>query len=244
MPPSVVLTIRTANRAPQTNYLSATVANLLWQGVRPGQIHLFATDPDVSWLPVMDYGIKVHIPPRRLTPNENGIAQVLALDLVEADWIVMTEDDLEWCADPLGSIARWLDGHERDDVSIYRFFAFGPLANQGPNVAATQLTEQKGSQAVAMRAADARRFAAWALQHRTDWRPKGAPFQHRPHDGFDKLLGYWAMRDKGERIGLVSLPFFCRHVGVQSSIHSHGKRMDHLFAGANWSHQTRQSCPA
>ena len=243
MPPSVALTIRTANRAPQTNYLSATVANLLWQGVRPGQIHLFATDPDVSWLPPMERGIKVHLPPQRLTPNENGIAQTLALELVEADWIVMTEDDLEWCADPLGSIAMWLEDHARPDVSVYRFFAFGPLKSGKPFAATSKNEEMRGSQAVAIRAADARRFALWALQHPTNWRPKGAPFQARHGDGFDKLLGYWALRDMKQTEHIVSVPFFCRHVGVQSSLHAYGKRMDHLFAGASWSYKG-VPCPA
>lgn len=244
MPPKLLLTIRTANRAPQRNYLEQTVSHLIAHGVEPAQIQLFATEPDgLAWarLPA---GIAVHIPRRKLTPNENGIAQTMALARVEADWIVMTEDDLEWCADPLGSMASWLDDHARPDVSVYRFFAFDAMTPIGPHAATAPLREQKGSQAVALRANDARRFAAWALAHPLDWRPTSAPFQHQPHTGFDKLVGYWALQhDPSQAFGMVATPFFCRHVGVQSSLHAYGKRMDHLFAGADWSYG-RAACLA
>ena len=244
MPPKVVLTIRTANRAPQKNYLGATVENLLRQGASPKALAIFATDPDVSWMPKLPPGIRVHVPHEHLNPNRNGLAQVLALDWCDADWIVMTEDDLEWCLDPIGSIARWLDDHARPDVSVYRFFAFDRVERCTEQVGKTPLREQKGSQAIAMRAADARRFRDWALAHPKDWRPKSAPFQYQTDTGFDKLVGYWALQDNPEQqFGMVSLPFFVKHIGVQSSLHAFGKRIDHTFAGESWFYQG-VPCPA
>ena len=43
------------------------------------------------------------------------------IDQIDADWIILSEDDLEWCADPLGSMARWLEAHATPDVLVYRF---------------------------------------------------------------------------------------------------------------------------
>lgn len=239
MLPKLLLTIRTADRTPKRNYLGRTVLSLLSQRVATGDIHLCPTDPDIAWMPYSEpHGVWVHAPHRRVTANENGIAQVALLDHFKADWIVMSEDDLEWCDDPIGSMARWLDDHARPDVSVYRFFTFDRLTLCGTHVASVPLHEQKGSQVVAMRAADARRFAEWAHAHQANWRPKSAPFQGRTHDGFDKLIGYWALQDRpSTTVGLVSWPFFVRHIGVESSLHAFGKRIDASFAGESWSYK-------
>lgn len=229
----ILFTLRTADRSPKPNYLGATLMSLMAGGVTP--IHVFQTTPDCRWWHVPT-GVHVHVPQRRLTPNQNGIAPVGLLDHMDADWIVLSEDDLEWCADPVGSVSRWLDAYATPDVLMYRFFAFDRLTPVSRHAARAPLREQKGSQAVALRADDARRFAAWAAAHPLDWRPRGAPFQHRPHDGFDKLLGYWALQDRPSvPYGLVSQPFFVKHLGVQSSLHSRGVRMDGQFIGeASW----------
>jgi len=234
----LLLTIRTANRAPKTNYLGVTVLGLLGQGVAADSIHIVATDPAVGWAhQEVRYPVWLHQPDLHRRPNENGIAAIDLLGLFPADWIILSEDDLEWCADPIGSMSRWLEAHATPDRVMYRFFAFDRLTPVSAHAATAPLREQKGSQAVALRADDARRFAAWAKAHPLDWRPKGAPFQHRPHDGFDKLLGYWALQDNPNMTtGLVSRPFFVRHLGTDSSLHSHGVRMYREFAGSTWSY--------
>lgn len=171
-----------------------------------------------------------------LTPNMNGVSQID--HLTDQDWIVMTEDDLEWCADPEGSIRRWLEEHARPDVTVYRFFAFDILTPYLPHCCKAPLREMKGSQAVALRAADARRFAAWARQHPLDWRPKQAPFQHEPYKGFDKLIGYWALQDRSDvPYGFVSTPFFVKHVGRDSSLYARAIHRDKQFGGTGWSYR-------
>lgn len=237
----LLLTIRTANRAPKTNYLGQTIASLIRGGMSAGDIHLVPTDPSVDWMgPVLASVPYVHAPTRPRGPNANGLAQIDLLDQFHADWIVLSEDDLEWCNDPLGSMARWLEDYATSDVLIYRFFTFGQTKPVSAHAVTSPLREMRGSQVVALRADDARRFAAWARQHPLDWRPKDAPFQHRPHDGFDKLLGYWALQDRPDvTTSLVSSPFLVKHLGVQSSIHSHGIRMDSHFAGTDWSYQRK-----
>lgn len=230
----LLFTMRTADRSPKPNYLSSTVASLRRHGVDASQIHVCPTDPDVRWLERIASAMTLHPPLARRRANENGLAPIALLNEIDADWIVLSEDDLEWCADPLGSMARWLEAHATPDVLVYRFFAFDRLTPVSAHAASAPLREQKGSQAVALRAADARRFAAWAIAHPLDWRPAGAPFQHRPHDGFDKLLGYWALQERPSvTTGLVSRPFFVKHLGVQSSLHSRGVRMDGQFIGTD-----------
>lgn len=175
-----------------------------------------------------------------VTPNENGLRQIDRL--TDEDWIVMSEDDLEWCADPEGSISRWLSEHARPEVVVYRFFAFNRLEPISAHCATAPLAEMKGSQCVALRAADAKRFAAWARQHPLDWRPTGAPFQDEPHKGFDKLIGYWALQDRPDvSYGLVSRPFFVKHVGITSSLYPRAIHRDALFGGTSWSYQSEVS---
>jgi hypothetical protein len=221
--------MRTANRAPKANYLARTVQSLWSGGVPSDQIHVFPTDPDVAWVPDLP-GVPVYPPTERRSPNLNGIAPIELLRTHPADWIILSEDDLEWCEDPLGSMARWLQDHARPDVLVYRFFAFDPLPRTGP-ACEVPLREQKGSQVIALRAADALRFAEWARAHPKDWRPRGAPFQQQPESGFDKLVGYWALQDRPSvTVGLVSRPFFVRHIGLESSLHRCGITRDGTFS--------------
>ncbi len=228
--PSLLFTIRTANRAPKPNYLAQTIASLRAGGVTPEQVHVFPTDPDVSWMPDLP-GVTVHLPTARRTPNMNGLAPIALLDTIRTDWIILSEDDLAWCHNPLDTMARWLEDYARPSVLVYRFFAFDRLDPVGPHVSSAPLREQKGSQVIALRAAEAQRLAAWATAHPTTWRPRCAPFQDHPHTGFDKLVGYWALQEpQAATVGLVSRPFFVRHIGIESSLHRYGKTMDAAFA--------------
>jgi hypothetical protein len=222
--------MRTANRAPKRNYLAATVQSLWNGGVKSDQIHLFPTDPDVSWMPDLP-GVHVYAPAFKRSANENGLAPIALLDTIQADWIVLSEDDLAWCDDPLDTMARWLQDHARSDIRVYRFFAFDRLTKIGPHSCTVPLREQKGSQVIALRADHARRLAAWAAAHPLDWRPREAPFQHQPATGFDKLVGYWALQDRPSvTTGLVSWPFFVRHLGIESSLHRIGITRHEAFA--------------
>jgi hypothetical protein len=236
----MLFTIRTSNRSPKKNYVGLTVASLVGQGVPVEAIHLVPTDIEKPWLQqeLGPHRPTIHWPLKKRLPNQNALAQIDLLSEFPADWIVMSEDDLEWCADPLGTIKRWLDVNAHPNRLFYRFFAFGELKPFNADAYESPLKEQKGSQAVAMRAENAVKFASWARANPLHWRPPNAPFQDRPHDGFDKLLGYWALQERPKvTTGLVSKPFFVRHLGVQSAIHSHGLRRDNLFGGASWSYR-------
>lgn len=235
-----LVTMRTADRTPKPNYLATTVRSFLAGGCDPSDIHLFPTSPDVAWLTTELDGLPdvcVHVPDRLRGPNENGIRQVSALEDVAADWIGLFEDDIELCADPVGSMTRWLSMYARPDIHVYRFCALPqtPTRAYRPEAVLCPLREMRGSQAVVLRADDALAFREWATQHPKDWRPKGAPFQDKPDRGFDKLVGYWALQhDPLQTQGLLSRPMMVRHIGRQSALHSHGISDDRAFAGVTW----------
>lgn len=243
----LTITIRTADRHPGENYLGATVRSLTASGIAPDQIHVVATSPKTGWLGVElgDLPVVRHVPTRPRTPNANGIAQVEALELAPAEWLVMLEDDITVCDDFHGSVLRWLDRHATPEVHVYRFCAFGPPQTVHRDMAVYPLREQRGSQAIALRAGEARDFAAWATSRATTWRPRRAPFQHEPTKGFDKLVGYWALdRWPSHRVGYVSHPHFVRHVGVQSGLYRHTVVNHGQFSRQAWpAQEDHVSCP-
>lgn len=238
---SLTITIRTADRTPKKNYLGGTVRSLIAGGVLANRIHVFSTSPDTDWIvgqlpecpPVV-----VYRPVEKRNPNQNGVAQVEALDYQPADWLLMLEDDIRVCADFEGSVLRWLGRHSRPDVHVYRFCAFGGCKFRKPEVSGYPLREQRGSQAIALRADEARDFAKWSTENHTCWRPHRAPFQNQRTNGFDKLVGYWALsRWPEQRIGLVSRPMFVHHIGKQSLLHERTVTNELYFAGERWSYR-------
>lgn len=240
----VLLTIRTANRAPKRNYLGATVRALLAGGCDPSALHLFPTHPDVRWMDRELAGlpaVPIHVPDTVRTSNANGIAQVAALDAMDAEWIGLFEDDVEPCADLLGSLTRWLADHAEPALHVYRLSALPgtPTRRYAPHADLFPLREMRGSQAVILRAEDARRFVEWATTHATSWRPADAPYQDHPLTrGLDKLIGYWALATWPDQpSGLLSRPMLVRHIGRESSLYSHGVMNDRAFAGTTWSYQ-------
>lgn len=239
----VTLTIRTANRAPTRNYLGRTVTGLLRAGVQPADIHLVVTDADARWLDTEIGSLPVcrHVPTVPRNPNENGRAQVDVLEECPADWLLMLEDDVEVCADFLGSVTRWLSDHAVPAVHVYRFCAFGPVLARRAGAWEYALREQRGSQAIALRADEARLFARWSAEHHTNWRPAMAPFQNQRTNGFDKLVGYWALSQwpRSDR-SYVSAPQMVRHVGMASSLHRHRPSIENPgFAGTAWRYASR-----
>lgn len=234
----MLFTIRTADRSPKRNYLGKTVRTLLTQGVNPHDVHLFPTDPDVAWMAreLTDLPtLHMHVPEHRCAPNANGIRQVSALDWSDEDWIAMLEDDLDCVS--RSTLLSWLVVESTASIHVYRWFALPgtPLRRVSPRAALAPLREMRGSQAVILRAHDARLFAEWATAHPKNWRPKDAPFQNHPDRGFDKLIGYWALQQWPEQPnGLVALPMLVNHIGRESALHSHGLRNDAHFAGARY----------
>lgn len=248
------ISICTVNRGERT-YLGATVQNLLERGVPREAIHVFPTHPETDWVFAQLQGaaavwplseratepvITVHRPEVLCHRNANGLRQVSVLDRVEADWLVMLEDDVQVCDDFLGSLDRWLEDHARPDVVFYRLLTLGsdrrdpvygaPSGYAGPAARLCSNWEVFGAQAVVMRADHAREFAAWGQENREHFRPTMAPFQTRREDGFDKMIGYWSRDTRPGSYHLVASPHLVLHVGETSSLHKRGLRNDAHFS--------------
>jgi SAM-dependent methyltransferase len=232
--PRVAIAMRTANRAPKPNYVGGTIRRLLAQGIDPASIHLCATHPDTRWLEreLQGAAVTLHIPERPLTPNENGLAQIRVLTESAADWVLLLEDDLGFCADFLGSVQRWIVKAARPDRHVYRLFGFGlrPPKNKAIVAYDWKLQGLCGSQAVLLRMEDAQDFLGWADANLETW----GGFRGNAKIAFDKLLASWALHRWPTEPGVVSHPLFVQHVGDVSSLHPRAIRMDNLFAGAGW----------
>jgi hypothetical protein len=230
--PRVAISIRTANRTP--NYLGATVRQLVAQGMDPALIHVCATAPEVGWLDRELAGMAVtrHVPDRRLSPNQNGLALIRVLDPLQYDWVLLLEDDLEFCADFLGSVQRWLQRVARPSRHVYRLCGFRMQPpHRGVMAYDWTLYGMGGSQAVLLRMADALDFVAWADVNMAEWaRPRA-----NKEVAFDKLISAWALHRWPDTPGMVSHPNFVNHIGATSSLHRGTLFNADKFAGTRWS---------
>jgi SAM-dependent methyltransferase len=235
--PRIAITMRTADRTPKPNYLGGTIRRLVAQGLDPALIHVCASHPDVAWLAreVPQAAVTLHVPPRPLSPNENGLAQIRVLDPAAFDWVLLLEDDLAFCADFVGSVQRWLAAWARPDRHLYRLFGFRLRTPSRPQAAYDDWTADRfaGSQAVLLRMADAGDFLAWSDANLLTW----GGFRGNARIAFDKLLASWAQARWPRVPFVVSHPLFVQHVGDISSLHPRAARNDALFAGSTWRYQ-------
>ena len=244
--PTLSVTMRTADRGRPTpgrtlgggpNYLAGTLDRLHADGADP-RLLLCASHPDTAWLdPAVDpwrSRLRLDVPTVARTANENGLAQVragLTRD-PQADWILILEDDLAFCADFLGSVRRWLAAVDRPDRSVYRLFGFrvrptrGALAYDDPSI----LTGLCGTQAVALRRADAADFLTWATANLAAW---GAA-RGNVALAFDKLIGSWSRARWPGRPAVMASPMLVAHLGDISSLHRRAIRYDQYFAGVDY----------
>ncbi len=236
--PRLAITMRTADRSPNPNYLGGTVKRLLAQGLPDGALQLCVTDPDATWLD-QELGanrerVTLHVPETRRTPNENGLAQIRSLDADAYDWVLLLEDDLVFCADFVDSVRRWIVDHAKASRHFYRLFAFRVTPPHGKQPGAYDVSMDRcaGSQAVLLRMADAQDFLAWADANLESW----GGFRGNAKIAFDKLLASWLHARYGKEPGVLSSPMFVKHIGKVSSLHPKTATMDAQFAGTGWSY--------
>lgn len=242
----IAITVRTADRSPSPNYVGATVRRLVVQGVEAGAIHVCATAPNVDWLQTELQGLAVaqHVPDRRLTANENGLAQLRAVAGTEYDWLLLLEDDLAFCRDFVGSVGRWLRDHGRTDRHVYQLFGFANPPHGAPAAYDVPLERLRASQAIVLRAADAADLLAWGDANLATWRAL-TPWGSRAGDGtiaWDKFIASWALTRWPGTPGVMSFPHFVRHVGARSTLHARTVANDAQYGGDSWSYQGAQAC--
>jgi hypothetical protein len=240
----LAVTMRTANRAPKRNYLRSTLLGLQRSGADLTTLHLCLTDPRAAWLDAELAHLPrpvVHVPEKRIGANENGLSCVAAGLTTDAEMILILEDDLAVCADFLGSLSRWLDRHARPDRHVYRCFGFTTPPKARPAAYDWPLEGLRGSQAIVLWRDEAQDFLAWGSAHLLTWvplAPWGRKFPHvtDPTVAFDKFVATWALRTWPGVPGVMSHPYFLKHIGDQSSLHAFGVRNDAPFAGETWAY--------
>lgn len=217
-----------ADRSPRVNYARQTVDALLAQGIWADHFHVFASAPDVAWLGLTE-GLTLHVPQRRLTRNENGLA--LLRGVPKCDWVLHLEDDVLFCDDFLGSVTRWLSRYQCRR-KVYTFCALRGGPPDGCE-AWDQPENAWGCMAVAMRWRHAQELATWVERRLPVWRVGMSEGWRK--SGFDMMIRQWAVEPF-----LASNPSFVQHNGCESLTHAFRKRpfiKSPFFAGPDWSYR-------
>lgn len=241
----IAVSIKTKDRSPGQNYLDATLQNLaragLWQSPHLHSLRIVDSgSPEPERFrreeiePNLPKGIVVRFdtaPGRTL--HQTGAEAIRQAAATDADWVLVLEDDLDFCADFLGSVAAWLEHHASPK---YRLYAFGASYRQvkvaqenGWRVWPYRISDFYGAQALAWSAEDARDVAAWLGDD-----PSFEGNRNRSHD---LLLQSWG-RERGLTHFAASVPSFVQHVGATSSIGNKPFRFE-SWPGRGWRYEYR-----
>jgi hypothetical protein len=241
---NVSVAMRTADRSPKRNYLRKTLDSYARSGGDVSRLHVCATAPDVDWMTVErgDHRPIVHVPIVKRGANENGLAGIEAALQDDAEMVCLLEDDITFCADFPGSLSRWLDRAVRPGRHVYRVFGFTTPPFRKPDFYDCKLESLRASQTLILGRKDAESFVAWGRLHQADLPPL-APWGRRnayaldPTIAFDKFVATWALLTWPNVPGVISRPYFVRHIGDESTLHKYGLRNDPGFAGDRWSYR-------
>lgn len=99
-----------------------------------------------------------------LPPNETAVRALEAALRDGPDWVLLLEDDLDFCNDFIGSVDRWLERWAEPEIHFYPlgcFDADGVAGARSRGAFDWNLSGYYGSQAVALRAHDAASFLDW-----------------------------------------------------------------------------------
>lgn len=224
------IVMRTLDRQIRPSYLARTVTHLRRQGIQPDQLHVYPTDPVISWIePAIRVACTLHRPARKYRATENmGIA---LRDAPACDWVLHLEDDVRPCADLLGSITRWIEAHVTEDHRLLTFFA--PSLKHPMHRAVKAETAVlpcplpdawTSGVAVALRWSDAQACGQWILDHAATWRTGPQYPAWAKHRGADKMIAAWhAEAYPMIHEGLASVPCFVEHEGQLSSLRRFGR---------------------
>jgi len=231
-PQDIGTAIKTCPRA-GTDYLQQTLTNLQR-----------ATHDQTLALAVTDG--------RGLTLHQNAAQAIrLGVDL-GTPWVLVLEDDLDFCDDFLGSVARWLTDHAEmtgrlsasDNglvIEPHLMYVFGANYSQIEREMARGRTWWDypahafyGAQALCWRRAVAAELVAWLG---SDPYYEGADGQEIRDHGHDLLLQRWG-RTKEHTHFLASAPSFVQHVGEVSGIGNRFFRFEN-WPGRAWRYEGR-----
>lgn len=243
---AVMITVDRTSRG-KTDYLLKTLDNLQRSGFfqDPALRSFYACDsgsPD-SWIGfryLRAAEVQVSYAPvgGRLACQNAGHALILG-GLSGAPWVLFMEDDLDFCADFLGSVGRFLDKYGHDER--YRLFAFGAAYDQisqavrnGDDCWPYPIDAFYGTQCFAIRAAD-----AVSLGNYISSNPPISTINNP--DAYDLMFHAWAKNLYPGNCFLASAPSFVQHIGRQSICT--GKDETHRFEswpGREWTYQPKR----
>lgn len=241
---AVMITVDRTSRG-KTDYLPSTLTNWMRATARPTELswlHSFtACDsgsshdwPGFAALRRLGICVSPSPPGGRIACQNAGHALILG-GLSGAPWVLFMEDDLDFCADFLGSVGRFLDkyGH----IDRYRLFSFGAAYDQvtqaarnGDDAWPYPIDAFYGTQCFAIRAADAVSLGNYISSNpliRTVNNP----------DAYDLMFHDWAKNLYPGNCFLASAPSFVQHIGRESICT--GKEETHRFEswpGREWTY--------
>lgn len=219
------------------NYLFDTLRSFsragVFQSPRLDSFHVIdsGSRDTVFFQGLESYPAIVHRGERR-TPNQNaGYALKVGADS-GAPWVLFCEDDIDVCADFLGSVGRWLDKYAREDRRLYTFGSNQSAATGG--IKDVHISGFYGTTCYALRHDDARSMSQFITENPLY---RGGRFYGTGPDGTGVPVAHdlhyheWAERTYPEIMFFAaSCPSFVQHIGAASGISGRA----HLITYDSW----------
>jgi len=217
---TIAIGIKTADRSPRHNYLADTFGNLARAGV--------LLSPHLHSITIYDSGAEdwtrhapyiAHVdrpmPGCRRTLHENASAAIRETAAKGADWTLVLEDDLDFCARFLESTLAWAERVVKEHRP-YLMYVLGANYSQIVDARRTKklvwnypVGSFYGAQALLWRTETARELG--------EWLGPSPNYNGVENHGHDLLLGRWG-REREETHFAASVPSFVQHIGKESGI--------------------------
>jgi hypothetical protein len=237
----------TVDRSPGAQYLSQTLANLTRAGVftspRLHSMHLIDSGVGDWPYPALNgEPISVHRPAQRRGPSENCAEALRIGALTLAPWVLYLEDDIDVCADFLGSVGRWLDDVERvASPSVYKLtcnhvaMTLNPAKQRG--WCTLPAAQTWSTVAMALRSDVAMNLSEWLHE-----RPLYTHENGRVDVAYDMEMHNWAASVNISEF-VISVPSFVQHIASNSAIRPGDRRIIRFptWPGRDWSYNAISS---
>jgi hypothetical protein len=229
----------TCDRSPKRNYRRETLERLaqsIAQGANPDHsyvVHVCPTRPEsTDWLSGLPLQVSVHPAVEDYSLPDNAARALIFAATTPCDWVVFLEDDVAFCSDFLGSLARWLDRRAREDRRIYTLYTpyreTADAVRQGRDAWEYPIECFYGTQCVVLRPEDAVEAGIAILRHEFGRRRRG----------WDLMLRDWAAaRWPHIKRFLAACPCFAEHVGEESTLYASPRSKSFSFQGPTWSYR-------
>lgn len=247
MQPRYAIVISTADRSPHQNYLIDTLNNLHQGGVFTSRISHEVVLVDTGkgnvhrtramvWFAT--HGIQPFIttPSRKGSSPDNAALGLMTAVMLEPEWIIFLEDDIEVCGSFLESVDAWLSENAVPEVPVYPLCAaYGKNAGRNREDKSWRygLGGFYGTQAYAIRTKYAGELAHF-LEVEAEKRNQV--------NGHDLLLKEWVLSRFPDCTHLLVPGMdFIQHIGKESSIHFGRFHLYPHFGGREWTYRNPET---